>query len=186
MKQNKQRILIALCILVAVIIIGLVFYSSRSVTENFEEKQNVKETKEATEDSSKDKESIVPKDAKQPTKNEMKLSNKEQEIFTDLLNNKLTDGNIDSLINSGILTENMIEKFLTKMKSPAKTHTVTTEGFEDYDNFTVKGLNPNTHVPKHLRIDAFTGFTSLTPMYATASTTDVSTPTSNRIYSQYY
>ena len=187
MKNYKQRILIALCILVAIIIIGLVFYSSSTIKENFAEKQ----TKDAEEKQTKD---AKEKQKIQPS-NELKLSDKEQEIFNDLLNNKLTDINIDTLINSGVLTENMIEKFLNKMKTPsnANANANPDESMEGFENFVIdhQGLPGNINVPKDLRIEAFTGFTSLTPMYATAKNAntddaDATISTTNRIYSQYY
>ena len=174
MKLNMRRILIALCVLVAVIVIGVVFYSSRTVTENFEEKQ------ESKEESKEEKEASLTD--KQPHNSNNLLSKKEQEIFNDLLNNRLTDVNIDSLINSGVLTENMIEKFLTKMKNP------NAKSADKDESFVVEPpLELNSNVPVNARIEAFTGFTSLTPMYATASTANIatSTPTTNKMYSQY-
>lgn len=173
LNMHMRRILIALCVLIAVIVIGFVFYSSRTVTENFEEKQ------ESKEESKEEKEASLTD--KLPHSNNL-LSKKEQEIFNDLLNNRLTDVNIDSLINSGVLTENMIEKFLTKMKNP------NAKSADKDESFVVEPpLELNSNVPVNARIEAFTGFTSLTPMYATASTANIatSTPTTNKMYSQY-
>jgi len=149
MPNKKQRIIIALCILFAILLIGSIFYSTCSTTEKFEEKQKKTTTSEKSKKDSKTEESST----------KLKLSTKEEEIFTDLLSNKLTDVNIDSLITSGVLTEHMIERFLNKITK---------------DNFVVPPpLENNVNVPAKSKIvEGFTGFTSLTPMYATASSSE--------------
>jgi sensor histidine kinase YesM len=181
MVNTRKKIIVALCVFFAVILIGFVFYSSRTITENFDsttgptgptaadESKSTKHTKETSQEQSQEQSQKQSQEqSQQPT---LKLSNREQEIFTDLLNNKLTDVKIDSLIQSGILTENMIEKFLQNVQKK--------------DNFVVAPppLENNMNVPDDVKIvEGFTGFTSLTPMYATAKEM---TPETNQIYSQY-
>ena len=176
MNNTKQRIIIALCILFAILIIGAIFYSTHNVKENFEEKQktdtsskptkSTKTNKESTDTDTESTNTDTDSTTNQSTK-ELKLSNREVEIFNDLLSNKLTDVNIDSLIQSGVLTENMIERFLSK---------ITKESFA----LPTPLINNENKSKDPKIIEAFTGFTSLTPMYATATT-----PVTNQIHSKY-
>ena len=209
MNSTTKKILIALSILIIVIIISFIFYSTRTVNEKF--------NSETGEDGDDDDDGVgedtgeddgvgddvdinnavnkaVNKDADEkvapgsstvskikkltqsqpnkdfPYKNDI-LSEKEQTLFNDLLSNKLTDVNIQSLINSGFLTENMIERFLSKL-----TNTNTKETFVGANviadmNHIEKHKNPlklhDTDKDFVLPNSIFEGFDANTPIYAT-------------------
>jgi hypothetical protein len=102
------------------------------------------------------------------------LSDKEQTLFDDLLNNKLTDVNIQSLINSGFLTENMIERFLSKI-----TNTNTKETFvganlvadmnhieKNKNSLDLNIVEDDNFVLPNSVFEPFTGFDTNTPIYA--------------------
>jgi len=63
------------------------------------------------------------------------LSSKEQELFQDLITNKLSTEQITELVKGGVLTQNMVEKFLDKLDANLYD---TFEGgeVEDYADFT--------------------------------------------------
>ena len=79
------------------------------------------------------------KPAKKPTKKPTRVSNKarpqtptkpkaksssfsshEMELFEDIKKNKLSNKEIDSLVRAGILTETLVERFLTKLDTDDK------------------------------------------------------------------
>lgn len=47
------------------------------------------------------------------------LNTKEQELFDNLTKNRLSDKEIEKLVRAGILTENLVEKFLSKLDKDA-------------------------------------------------------------------
>jgi hypothetical protein len=122
----------------------------------------------------------------------LSLSDKEQTLFDDLLSNKLTDVNIQSLIDSGFLTESMIEKFLQKVVGNNEKFIVqtTVEGGSSAGHLATnreqKQLTLNPHLPpievdaipepldRHLNLpqESFTNYTGVVP--------------NNTIYARYY
>ena len=118
MKSINKKILIALSILIIVIIVGFLFYSTRNINESFITPSGTPSSSELTDTPMKDDYVQSPQEKQTaPSSNNNLLSEKEQSLFNDLLSNKLTDVNIQSLINSGFLTENMIERFLSKLSN---------------------------------------------------------------------
>ena len=110
MKSIHQKIIIAFSILLVVVIISILYYSatykSNAINAMNAMNANIVNRYENFETTTSEEEA-----APAP----LSLSEKEQTVFDDLLSNKLTDSNIQSLIDSGFLTENMIEKFLQKL-----------------------------------------------------------------------
>ena len=103
MKPIQQKIIIAFSVLLVVVIVSILYYSStyKSNAMYTNAYENFETTTTATTSSPNTSEEPAP----------LSLSEKEQTLFDDLLSNKLTDVNIQSLIESGFLTEKMIEKF---------------------------------------------------------------------------
>lgn len=156
MKQEKKYLLIALSILLGLGVVILLFYSTRNIKEAFESSTSAKSKTPAVVDKASDS-----------AKEVLKLSSKEQTLLNDLLSNKLTDVNIQTLIQSGFLTESMIEKFLTQIQTNQSGET------------NVGALSPptslalNTAVPKNdasikdtMKVEKFTGFETNMPIYA--------------------
>jgi len=161
MKQEKKYLLIALSILLGLGVVILLFYSTRNIKEAFESSTPDAKTL------AKSKTPAVVDKPDNPSKEVLKLSSKEQTLLNDLLSNKLTDVNIQTLIQSGFLTESMIEKFLTQIQTNQSGET------------NVGALSPqaslalNTSVPKNdaaikekMKIEKFTGFETNMPIYA--------------------
>lgn len=112
MKPNHKKLVIGLTILFSIGLLVLIFYSTTNIKEAFQTPvKSATPAKSAT-----PVKSVTPAKSPIPKKEPLKLSDKEQTLFNDMLSNKLTDVNIQSLIQSGFLTENMIEKFLTKIQ----------------------------------------------------------------------
>ena len=180
MKSINKKILIALSILIIVIILSFIFYSSLNVRENFIT------TSETPSPSSRElagtpmKDDIKSQTQTAPTSKNNMLSDKEQSLFNDLLNNKLTDVNIQSLINSGFLTENMIERFLSKLTNNNTNETFVSN--EDPSNIKAGSTTTASMFPKEsgiqleLNVDesnefvlpnsVFEGFDTNTQIYA--------------------
>lgn len=51
------------------------------------------------------------------TTSNVNMSHKEQELFEDLKSNKLSTEEITDLVKGGVLTEKLVEKFLTKLNA---------------------------------------------------------------------
>lgn len=69
------------------------------------------------------------------------LSKKETELFEAISNNKISNEDLEKLVKAGVVTEDMIERFLAKMdtdKESSKEETPVVEGFScgrDYATF---------------------------------------------------
>jgi hypothetical protein len=162
MKNNQKKIIVALTVIFAIALIIFVFYSSRTVTENFEEEEKTS-TKNIEVDKATPKHStqLAPKSKETSSKSKetpkLKLSEKEESLFNDLMSNKLTDINIQELIQSGFLTETMIERFLTKIQAEHFVNSGAAPAFEESD------INDEE---KDNIVEGFTGFTSISPIHA--------------------
>jgi len=161
--KKYRKLLIAFSVLLAVGLIILVFYSSNNIKENFKTpdvtttpSKTTKSAKTATPSKTAKAESSTT-----PAKS-LTLSDKETSLFNDLLSNKLTDGSIQSLIEKGFLTENMIERFLSKLQE-GFTGSVTSNLIDNPN--TPNPLKLHNLVPKNKAI--VEGFTTLMPLYAT-------------------
>ena len=60
-----------------------------------------------------------------------RLNASEQELFEDLTQNRLSEKEIQKLVSAGILTENLVEKFLAKLENAdaSTSKEVEVEGF---------------------------------------------------------
>ena len=86
-------------ILIFIICIGLLFLYNKTVFEKFED--------ETFEEKEKEKEP-------EPKKKES-LDSKEQSIFDKIVKNEVSSADLEKLINAGVVTQNMVEKFLSKL-----------------------------------------------------------------------
>ena len=86
-------------ILIAIICIGLVLLYNKTVFEKFEEEEK------------KEKE---PEPEQEPKKTD-KLDSKEQSLFDKIIKNEISSKDLEKLINAGVVTQNMVEKFLSKL-----------------------------------------------------------------------
>jgi regulator of PEP synthase PpsR (kinase-PPPase family) len=91
-------------ILIAIIFIGLVLLYNKTCTfEKFEEAE-----KEPEKEPEK-------KEAVEPKKKSNELDTKEQTIFDKIIKNEVSSADLEKLINAGVVTQNMVEKFLSKL-----------------------------------------------------------------------
>jgi hypothetical protein len=82
----------------------------------------------ATEDESNDDDKNDEEEKKKETDNDTTakenysngLSSKEQELFEDLKENKLSTEQITDLVKGGVLTEKLVEKFLNELNVPVE------------------------------------------------------------------
>lgn len=131
---------VILFILVVLIVLAVIFGSRQSLMykETFEttEESKDEETKdEATEEETKDE---VEEEETQPEPEEEPMTKKEAELFLAITRNEISNENLEKLVKDGILTENMIERFLTKMDTEKSKDTPIVEGFtcgRDYATF---------------------------------------------------
>ncbi len=90
-------------ILSIIICIGSVLLYNKTVFEKFEEE---KKTETETE--------TVPVPEK---KKDEALDKKEQSIFDKIIKNEVSSTDLEKLINAGVVTQDMVEKFLSKLDS---------------------------------------------------------------------
>jgi preprotein translocase subunit SecF len=183
MKSINKKILIAFSILIIVIIVGFLFYSTLHLNEGFSTTTGTPvgtpSSPELTATPMKEVEENKEHEKSKPQKDDVSthksennlLSDKEQTLFDDLLSNKLTDVNIQSLINSGFLTENMIERFLSKLTNTNTNETFVGANLVADVNYIDKNKNPleliNTESDEfELPNSIFEGFDVNTPIYA--------------------
>lgn len=107
-KRNTcSAVNVAIWIILSVIIcIGLLLLYNKTVFEKFEEEDK------------KPKPEPVPV-VEEPKKN-IEMDNTEQNIFDKIIRNELKADDLQKLINAGIVTQNMVEKFLSKIDSKEK------------------------------------------------------------------
>ena len=86
-------------ILVAIICIGIVLLYNKTVFEKFEEESEPEPE---------------PEPEPKPKKTD-KLDPKEQSLFDKIINNEVSAKDLEKLINAGVVTQNMVEKFLSKL-----------------------------------------------------------------------
>jgi len=94
MRFSRERVLAIVCAVLAVTLVVFVMYGCKCTRENF----------------------AAAPTAAAPTKaTASALTGKEQELFDDLVNNKVDDSAIQKLIKDGFLTEKMVERFLANL-----------------------------------------------------------------------
>ena len=94
-------------VLIAIICIGLVLLYNKTVFEKFEE-EKAAEKKKAEEPEPEPEE-------KEKEKKKAELDSKEQSIFDKIVKNEVSSADLEKLINAGVVTKNMVEKFLSKL-----------------------------------------------------------------------
>lgn len=120
MKISKNAVITFLTVLLVVgilffIIFGCMSFSYSSSTEHFADKKKAKKAvKTDTEDKSGSKE-----DDDNSGNVSVNLTSKEKELFEDLKDNKLSTEQITDLVKGGVLTEKLVEKFLSVLNVPA-------------------------------------------------------------------
>lgn len=86
-------------ILIVIICIGLLLLYNKTVFEKFEEEEKEPEKKK-----------------KEPEKKKKEsLDSKEQSLFDKIVKNEVSSADLEKLINAGVVTQNMVEKFLSKL-----------------------------------------------------------------------
>lgn len=114
---SRETILLIICVVLFLALIFMVVFGCRcTYAEGF--------------DTGVPKESLKSSDS--DSGNEKQLTKHEQELFNDLKNNNLGDNHVQKLIDQGVLTEELVEKFLAKLDSTNK------EAFTDIDEETKK------------------------------------------------
>jgi Na+-transporting methylmalonyl-CoA/oxaloacetate decarboxylase gamma subunit len=123
--MSREAILILLCILLSISLLVFVMFGCRRTTERFTDAEVDAESEPAP--------TVAPSTTAAPKKSTASatLSAKEQELFSDLMNNKISDDDVKSLIKEGFLNEKMVEKFLEKLEETPTpvAKSKTTEGF---------------------------------------------------------
>lgn len=96
-------------VLIIIICIGLLLLYNKTVFEKFED-----EKKKESEPEPKKEPEHVPET--EPKKTDA-LDKKEQSIFDKIVKNEVSSTDLEKLINAGVVTQNMVEKFLSKLDS---------------------------------------------------------------------
>jgi hypothetical protein len=95
-------------ILSIIICIGLVLLYNKTVFEKFEDEKKKTETEHVPEP--------LPEPVPEKKKDDV-LDTKEQSIFDKIIKNEVSSADLEKLINAGVVTQNMVEKFLSKLDS---------------------------------------------------------------------
>lgn len=124
-----------IAVLLAVVLFAAVVMGCCQTTEAFQDATPMKKSiedaitseveKKAEEDQKKETEKDVAdikKALEEPTPEEKPaaapMNKQEQELFEQITKNSLSNTDLKKLISAGILTENMVEKFLNKLSNP--------------------------------------------------------------------
>jgi regulator of PEP synthase PpsR (kinase-PPPase family) len=91
-------------ILIIIICIGLLLLYNKTVFEKFE-----------------DEKKVVDEPKKEEKKEDESLDKTEQSIFDKIVRNEVSSTDLQKLINAGVVTQNMVEKFLSKLDSKEET-----------------------------------------------------------------
>ena len=121
-------------VLIAIICTGLLILYNKTVFEKFEEKEEPKEeTKEEVEEEEPKK---PKKKAVEGMKDDEKkeLDPKEQTLFEKIVKNEVSSSDLQKLINAGVVTQNMVEKFLSKLDEKQEQESAI-EGFSCGGNY---------------------------------------------------
>lgn len=98
-------------ILIFIISVGLLILYNKTVFEKFEENKTEPEPEPKEEKIKEDSALSLPTSRKEDSA----LDPKEQTIFDKILKNEVSSGDLEKLINAGVVTQNMVEKFLSKL-----------------------------------------------------------------------
>lgn len=105
---------VAIWIILSIIIcIGLFLLYNATVFEKFEEEAAAEKKKE--DEPKKQEEPPVAEPPAEKKKPEMDKT--EQSIFDKIVRNEMKSEDLQKLINAGVVTQNMVEKFLSKLDS---------------------------------------------------------------------
>jgi len=143
----KYATYVFLFLLVVLIVLAVIFGSRRGLIyketfETAEEETKVDteaEAEEEAEEETKEKvEEIEVEEETKPEPVEEPMTKKETELFQAITRNKISNDDLEKLVRDGILTENMIERFLAKMDTEKSKDAPVVEGFScgrDYATF---------------------------------------------------
>lgn len=161
MKISKTAIITFLTVLLLIGILFFIVYGCMSFSimnagaEHFETTEAETETKKKETETKSDEKSSASSSSKtdkadQADKTDSKatkedktdvstdLTKKERELFEDLKDNKLSTEQITDLVKGGVLTEKLVEKFLSNLKSTSTEEEVHTTD-EHVEGFIVGG-----------------------------------------------
>lgn len=116
--MNKS---IGAIILLAVVLFLSVSLGTMAGLEGFQEEELIKTMADTQKDLEKKKLEEEKAEAKKvveagpPVEQEPALSKQEQELFDQIIDNKIPSNELEKLIRAGVLTENMVEKFLNQV-----------------------------------------------------------------------
>lgn len=98
-------------ILILIICVGLLILYNKTVFEKFEEpaEEAPPPKKKATE------EEAPPTEEAGEATAATELDSKEQSLFDKIVKNEVSTADLEKLINAGVVTQNMVEKFLSKL-----------------------------------------------------------------------
>lgn len=116
-----MNISIGAIILLAVVLFLSVSLGTMAGVEGFQEEELIKTMADTQKDLEKKKLEEEKEEAKKtveagpPVEQEPALSKQEQELFDQIIDNKIPSNELEKLIRAGVLTENMVEKFLNQV-----------------------------------------------------------------------
>ena len=115
-KKNTFNVVnVVIWIILSIIIcIGLVLLYNKTVFEKFEEEAAEKKKDDEPKKKEEEKEPVIepPAEKKKP-----EMDKTEQSIFDKIVRNEMKTEDLQKLINAGVVTQNMVEKFLSKLDS---------------------------------------------------------------------
>ena len=103
-KLDRSTIISIACVILSLALIFMVLFGCKCTKEGFETEPKPEENPESAPESKSE-------DSKKPDE----FTAKEQELFQDLVNNKVSDSDIQKLIANGVLTDKLVESFLEKL-----------------------------------------------------------------------
>jgi dTDP-glucose pyrophosphorylase len=97
-------------VLIAIFCVTLLYIYNKTVFEKFEA---VAEKKE--EEKKEDISNMIKKMMVTAEKKKEEFDAKEQSLFEKIVKNEISSSDLEKLINAGVVTQNMVEKFLSKL-----------------------------------------------------------------------
>lgn len=129
MKLSRETILTILCILLSISLIVFVVFGCRCTQEGFEDGEGKEdgegEGEEGFEEKEKEKEEKKEekKGSATPATPAATFTDKEKDLFDDLMKGSVSDENIQKLIANGTLNTEVVEKFLAQLENVEKPDT---------------------------------------------------------------
>jgi hypothetical protein len=120
-------------VLIAFICTGLLIFYNKTVFEKFEG-ETEEETEEKKEPEEKKEKKSVKEEMDGDEKKKPELDPKEQSLFEKIVKNEVSSADLEKLINAGVVTQNMVEKFLSKLDEKQEKE-ASIEGFSCGGNY---------------------------------------------------